>query len=166
MISPVFRSAALLVHLAGLWVEICRACRHFGFCCDFNPICDVVCQHFSSASLELLFQLHALSASFSNEILLSWSFSPFVLCSFPDSFVSSLISPSCMSFLPQSLLFFWVRARQIAQENLGKEHRFFLCHMLCQLPVGNGTISCDPLFEPHPQASVHSSPPHRVSYDL
>ena len=138
MISPGSTRRLFWSTLPGFGWKSARACRHFSFFCGSNPICDVVCQHFSSASLELLLQLHALSVSLSNKMLLSWSFSPFVLSSFPDSFVSSLLSPSCMSFLPQSSLFLWVRARQIAQENLGKEHRFFsaTCSANDQLVMG------------------------------
>ena len=91
MISPGFHSAAFPVHLSGLWVAIGRACRHFSF---------YVCQFFSSACLALLCMhsiqssdcsswLDVLSVSSSEEILLPWSYSSFVLA---PSCVSSLIS--------------------------------------------------------------------------
>ena len=99
MTSPGFHSATLLVHLSGLWAAIRRARRHFSFFLCFDTFCVVVCQHFSSESLALRFMysvqtsnssswLHVLSVSFSDEILLSWPYSSFVLSS---SCVSSLI---------------------------------------------------------------------------
>ena len=92
--SPGFHSTALLVHISGLWVAIRRGLSTFQFlllCLD--PTCDVVCQHFSSASLALLFLysiqsskssswLAVLSSSYDKETLLSWSYSSFVLSSF------------------------------------------------------------------------------------
>ena len=95
-----FHSVAVLVHVSGLRVAIRRACRHCSFFCFFDPICDVVCPHFASsfsshfsscaqASLLNRFPwLVVLSSSSSNEILLSWSYSSFVLCS---SYPSPLI---------------------------------------------------------------------------
>ena len=66
-----------------------------------DPICVIVCQHFSSASLALLFMqsiqssnssswLDVLSVSSSNEILLSWSYSSFA----PSSSCASSLTSS------------------------------------------------------------------------
>ena len=67
MISSGFHSPALLVHLSELWVAI---------------------RKFVAISVSSVFR------PISNEILLSWSQSPFVLSSFPNSLESSLISSS------------------------------------------------------------------------
>ena len=111
MISPRFHSAAFLVHQSGLWEAIRMACRHFSFFCvstQFVMLCVSIFHHllkrfslcvqsnFSSSSW-----LAVLCASSSNEILLSWSYSSFVLSS---SCASSLISSSRMPFLPNSFL--------------------------------------------------------------
>ena len=94
MIRPGFHSAALLVHLSGLFVAIRRAWRHLkvSSVCR-HPIYDVVCQHF-------LIQSSVFSAPFSTEILLSWSHSSCVCC----RWVHSLRHLECL-FLPGFLCF-------------------------------------------------------------
>ena len=94
-----FHSVAVLVHVSGLRVAIRRACRHCSFFCFSTPFAMLCVRILPAASLALLFMcssqssksfswLVVLSSSSSNEILLSWSYSSFVLCS---SYPSPLI---------------------------------------------------------------------------
>ena len=86
----------------------------FQFLLCFDPIWDVVRQHFFISFFRVSFLhsiqssdssswLDVLSVSFSNEVLLSWPYSSFV---FSSSCVSSLISSSWVYFPPKSSLFF------------------------------------------------------------
>ena len=108
MTSPGFPSAALLVHLSGLRMAIRRACRHFSFFYVTNQFVMLCVNIVSSVSLALLF-VHAiqsscssswfdvLTVSFSIEILLSWSYSSFVMVSLVH--IHSFRQFGCISYL-------------------------------------------------------------------
>ena len=147
-------SAALLVHLSGLWVAIRRACRRFRFLCVSTQFCVVVCQHFSSTSLALLFMCTQSNLRIPLLGLMCFLYHSRMrycdlgnihrVCCF-SSFVSSLISSSWRSFPPQSFwfvflsfLFVWMVRRSILRCVV----RITLFVFLCCSPYVPSTIHC------------------------
>ena len=149
-----FHPAAVQVHLAGFLGGDPRGFSPSQFLPCLDPFFAVLyVSNFSAASLVLFFVkysiqssyssswLDVLSVSFSNAILLAWSHSSFVLSSFLDSLVASLISSSHVipskAFCCCFLSFLFCLNDETKQCALGSTKHFvvFLCCSSCSCTI-------------------------------